>query len=84
MTPEVVQVIPHDNYIVEILFQDGKTVHYDVSDLLDKGLFTLLKDEEFYRTRCTVMNHTLAWDISGEYNPYNCLDIDPDLLYSIG
>ncbi len=29
------------------------------------------------------MNHTLAWDISGEYNPTNCIDIDPDVLYSI-
>lgn len=81
--PEVVQVIPHDNYIVEVLFQDGKIVHFDVKHLLNKGVFTLLNDVEFYRGRCTVMNHTLAWDVSGEYNPMNCIDIDPDMLYSI-
>ena len=82
-TPEVVQVIPHENYIVEVLFQDGKIVHYDVSHLLEKGAFKKLKDKDFYMSRCTVMNHTLAWDTSGEYNPTNCLDIAPDMLYSI-
>ena len=82
-TPEVVQVIPQDNYIVEVLFQDGKIVHYDVSHLLNKGVFTLLKDVDFYKNRCTVMNHTLAWDVSGEYDPTKCIDIDPDMLYSL-
>lgn len=37
VTPEVVQVVPHDDYMVEILFQDGKIVHYDVSHLLVKN-----------------------------------------------
>ncbi len=82
-TPEVVQVIPKENYIVEVLFQDGKIVHYDVNHLLKKGIFSKLNDKDFYKNRCTVINHTLAWDISGEYNPTNCIDIDPDVLYSI-
>ena len=81
--PEVVQVIPQDNYVVDILFQDGKIVHYDVTHLLENGVFTMLKDFDFYMNRCTVMNHTLAWDVSGEYDPTNCIDIDPDMLYSI-
>lgn len=81
ISPEVIQVIPHDNYIVEVLFQDGKIVHYDVNHLLEKGIFAKLKDKSFYKNRCTVMNHTLAWDVSGEYNPTNCIDIDPDVLY---
>ena len=82
-TPEVVQVIPHDNYIVEIFFQDGKVVNYDVSHLLEKGIFSVLKDKDFYKNRCTVLNHTLAWDVSGDYNPTKCIDIDPDMLYSL-
>ena len=81
--PEVVQVTPHENYVVEVLFQDGKIAHYGVSPLLEKGIFTSLKDKDFYKNRCTVMNHTLAWDISGEYNPRNCIDIDADMLYSL-
>lgn len=82
-TPEVVQVVPKENYVVEVLFQDGKIVHFDVNHLLEKGVFTKLNDKDFYKNRCTVMNHTLAWDISGEHDPTNCIDIDPDVLYSI-
>ena len=74
--PEVVQVIPQENYIVEVLFQDGKIVYFDVNHLLEKGIFSKLKNKEFYKNRCTVMNHTLAWDISGEYNPTNCIDVN--------
>lgn len=25
--------------------------------------------------------NTLAWDISGKYDPSNCLDLDPEELY---
>lgn len=82
-SPEVVQVIPHENYVVEVLFQDGKTVYYDVNHLLDKGVFSLLKDKEFYKNRCTVMNHTLAWDVSGKYDSTTCIDIDPETLYFV-
>lgn len=79
--PEVVQVIPHDDYTVEVLFQDGKTTIYDAKPLLEKGRFTVLKDKNIFLSCCTVMNHTLAWDIEGKRNPYDCLDIDPDILY---
>lgn len=82
-TPEVVQVVPKENYVVEVLFQDGKIVHFDVNRLLKKGIFAKLNDKDFYKNRCTVMNHTLAWDISGEHDPTNCIDIAPDVLYSI-
>ena len=82
-TPEVVQVVPKENYIVEVLFQDGKIVHFDVNRLLKKGIFAKLNDKDFYKNRCTVMNHTLAWDVSGKHDPTNCIDIDPDVLYSI-
>lgn len=79
--PEVIQVKPMDNYIVEILFQDGKIVNYDVKPLLEKEVFKVLKDKNFYTTRCTVMNHTLAWDVSGNYDTASCIDIDPNVLY---
>ena len=80
-SPEVVQVVPHEDYTVEILFQDGKQVTYNAKPLINKGMFQALKDKDFFLSRCTVMNHTLAWDLSGEYDPANCLDIDPYVLY---
>lgn len=79
--PEVVQVKPTENYIIEILFHDGKIVHYNAKPLLEKGVFNVLKDKDFFMERCTVMNHTLAWDLSGNYDPTNCLDLDPLMLY---
>ena len=27
------------------------------------------------------MNNTLAWDLSGVYDPSNCIDIDPEQIY---
>lgn len=32
---------------------------------------------------CTVMNGTLAWDVSGNRDCSQCLDIDPDMLYEL-
>lgn len=79
--PEVVQVVPHENYVVDILFQDGKIIEYDAKPLLDKGNFTRLSDIEVFMDTCTVMNHTLAWDLSGIRDVTSCLDIDPEVLY---
>ncbi len=30
------------------------------------------------------MNGTLAWDISGKFDPHHCLDISPETLYDKG
>lgn len=80
---EVVQVKPNDNYEVEVLFDDGKIVCYDAKTLLNKGVFKVLLDKEFFINRCTVLNHTLAWDVSGDYDARKCLDIDPETLYQL-
>ena len=29
------------------------------------------------------MNDTLAWDLTGKNDPAECIDIDPDYLYSL-
>lgn len=79
---EVIQVYPHDDYIVDVLFSDGKMVRYNARHLTEEGKFPILKDINFYEERCTVMNHTLAWDVSGKHDPAQCIDIDPDVLYS--
>ena len=30
----------------------------------------------------SIWDRTLAWDLSGEYDPTDCLDLDPVTLYS--
>lgn len=81
--PEVVQVIPHSDHTVSVYFSDGKIVSYDVKALLEKGVFRALKDVETFMGCCTVMNGTLAWDVSRTGDPTACIDIDPDTLYSL-
>ncbi len=82
-TPEIVQVIPHKDYTVSVYFVDGKIVRYDVKPKLGRGVFKALEDIEVFMERCTIMNDTLAWDIDGTNNPASCIDIDPDMLYSL-
>lgn len=82
-TPEIVQVIPHGDYTVSVYFVDGKIVRYDVKPKLGRGVFKALENIEVFMDRCTIMNDTLAWDIDGTNNPASCIDIDPDMLYSL-
>lgn len=81
--PEVIQVIPTNDYKVYIYFDDGSIKLFDASDLIEKGVFKQLKDINMFINRCTVLNGTLAWDISGNYDSRECLDIDPFELYNL-
>ena len=53
---EVVQVIPKDDYKVVVYFVDGAIKQYDVSHLVGDGVFECLRDNDFYRNNCTVLN----------------------------
>lgn len=83
MIPKIVQVVPTKNYKVYVYFEDGKIVLYDVSHLLEKGIFEKLKDIDFFTENCTVMNDTLAWDVTGNRDTTQCIDIDPCMLYDL-
>ena len=47
-----------------------------------KQTISMLNIENFKNT-CTVMNGTLAWDISGKMDESDCIDIDPFTLYEL-
>ncbi len=51
--------------------------------LLEKEIFAALKDITFFMDTCTIMNDTLAWDVSGNRDNFMCIDIDPDTLYEL-
>lgn len=80
--PEVIQVIPTEDYKVYIYFDDGSIKLYDSKDIIDKGIFQVLIDKEIFMETCTVLNGTLAWDIEGNYDNSKCLDLDPLELYN--
>ncbi len=81
--PEIVQVVPHEDYTVSVYFSDGKIVDYDVKPQLEKGVFKVLKDLSIFMDCCTIMNDTLAWDIDGNGVENKCIDIDPYTLYQL-
>ena len=81
--PDIVQVIPREDYTVAVYFCDGKQVIYDVKPKLNSGIFQRLNDITFFINNCKIMNDTLAWDLTGENDATQCIDIDPDYLYSL-
>lgn len=83
MFPKIVQVVPTEDYTVYVYFEDGKIVCYDVKPLLDKEVFAVLRDITLFVSACTILNDTLAWDVSGDRDGAKCIDIDPDTLYEL-
>lgn len=77
----VLQAIPTNDYKVYLYFSDGKIKEFDASKIIGKGVFAKLEDKEIFRNCCTVLNDTLAWDLSGKHDPYDCLDLDAEALY---
>ena len=80
---DIVQVIPNEDYTVYVYFEDGKIVCYDAKTLLKKKVFEPLKDIKFFMNACTILNGTLAWDVTGTRDCSKCLDIDPEMLYAL-
>lgn len=64
-----------------LYFVDGKIKLFDANELVEQGIFKQLKDKRRFKEACTVINDTLAWDLSGKRDPYECLDLDPEELY---
>lgn len=79
--PEVIQVIPTDDFKVYVYFDDGSIKLYDASEDVKLGVFTKLQDLNLFKNCCTVLNGTLAWDLEGNYDETKCLDIDPFNIY---
>lgn len=80
--PEVVQALAGEGYTVYAYFSDGTIHKFDVEPLVEKGgIFSRLKDRTFFVEQLTVLNSTVAWDLSGCFDPANCIDIDPFVVY---
>ena len=83
MFHNIVQVVPCEDYKVYVYFEDGKIVCYDVKPLLSKKVFEPLNNKDFFMNSCTILNDTLAWDVSGNRDTQTCIDIDPEMLYEL-
>lgn len=82
-SPEVVQAIPGEQRQVYAYFTDGSIHCYDAAPLIERGgVFEALQDESFFRSALTVLNGTVAWDISGHFDATTCIDIDSFSVYA--
>lgn len=78
MFPAVVQAFAGENYIVYAYMLDGTVRKLDMKPFIQSGgIFERLKDQTFFKNALTVMNDTVAWDLSGRFDPSDCIDIDP-------
>lgn len=85
MTPNIVQVKPTTRYTVYVFFDNGIIKEYSLkNDIEEGGIFEKLKDINFFIERCTIINNTLAWDITGNRDADKCIDICPDTIYEDG
>ena len=77
--PEVLQVVPTDDYKVYAYMNDGSVHLYDAKPLLngDGTNSKLLRNIDFFKNNITVIGHSIAWDTTGDRDEYRCIDVDP-------
>ena len=72
MNPRVKSVTPQQNHKLLLHFTNGEQGVYDCTGLLNFGVFTELRDENYFR-QVTTLDGTIVW-------PHE-QDICPDTLY---
>jgi hypothetical protein len=76
--PQVLQVVPTDDYKVYAYMNDGSVHLYDAGPLIREGtVFEPLADIAVFKSAATVINDTVAWDFAGNRDETRCIDIDP-------
>ena len=73
MYPAVKEVVPCDNYILVIVFDNGEKGYLDMNPILDFGVFKRIKDPEAFKN-VRVAFDTIEW---------NCgVDLDLEFVYN--
>lgn len=76
--PAIVQALSGDDFTVYAYCNDGAVRLVDAKPLIKTGgVFAQLGDPVFFRERLTVMNDTVAWDVTGNRDESSCIDLDP-------
>ena len=76
--PEVIQVVPSNNYEIFVYFNDGSIRLYDMKNYIKEGtVFETLKDVKIFKDRICIENSTVAWDL----DDIGIVDLDPFVLF---
>ncbi|MDR1736583.1 MAG: DUF2442 domain-containing protein [Oscillospiraceae bacterium] len=82
LRPKLFQVVPTDDYKVCLYYDNGEIRLYDCAWIAESGgVFNEIKDIAVFKELCTIMNGTLAFDISRVRDTSRCIDICPDTVY---
>ena len=80
--PEIYMAVAGSNFMVYAYVSDGSVREFDVKPLIKQGgIFKKIEDEKIFRDTLTVLNGTVAWDIKGNRDAYECIDIDPMTIF---
>lgn len=72
---KIINCLPHDNYKLWLLFDDGTSGEVDLGNLVGKGVFSAWQSLDFFKSvYIDKKTDTVAW---GED-----LDLDPYVLYN--
>jgi hypothetical protein len=57
---KIIKAVPRDDYCIDIILDNGKTGSFKVSPYLDKGIFTELKDINYFLS-VKVRGRSIYW-----------------------
>lgn len=81
--PAVLQAVPGDDFTVYAYCNDGAVRLVDVKPLIAKGgVFLPLAERTFFNERLTVLNDTVAWDMTGDRDTTTCVDLDAEQIFA--
>lgn len=72
MYSSVKNVLPQDNYLLLLTFENGEIRQFDMKPYLNTGIFSELKDVTLFKTVRKSFD-TIEWE--------NQADLDPEILY---
>lgn len=82
LLPSVLQAVPGEDYTVYAYCNDGAVRLVDVKPLIAKGgVFSPLTDKTFFEERLTILNSSVAWDMTGNRDETACIDLDPCAIF---
>ncbi|WP_069988530.1 DUF2442 domain-containing protein [Massilioclostridium coli] len=80
--PSVLQVIPTDDYQVYAYFNDGSIRLVNIKPFIKPDtVFAPLEDIHIFKEKLAVINQTIAWDMGGNRDEQNCIDLDPIAIF---
>ena len=66
-SPLLCSAIPRPDYLLELEFENGERRVFDVKPYLDKGIFSQMKDFEYFK-RVTRSSRCVSWPCEQDFS----------------